>query len=63
MNDTYWTVKAMRLWGGSFVKALAECVIAADDENLEKIKRTWPKYWEKYFDLGQGLKEKDAKKP
>lgn len=40
----------MTAYGGSFVRALAMAAIAADADNLQKIKDTWPEYWEKYKD-------------
>lgn len=41
-------VDAMRRFGGSFVQALAQCHRLADAVNKEKIKATWPEYWERY---------------
>ena len=38
----------MRKYGGSFVKALAEAALRADDDNLRRIKTAWPEYWAKY---------------
>lgn len=43
--------KTMQKYGGSFVKKLGELIPLADDENLEKIKTTWPEYWEKYKNI------------
>lgn len=58
MNDDtdFWTLEAMTTYGGSFVKKLAECARMADDENLQKIKDTWPEYWKQYEGMGQKLK-------
>jgi len=44
-NRDYWTVEAMTKFGGSFVKALAECARHADPINLNKIKLVWSEYW------------------
>ena len=53
MNETdFWTVEAMEKYGGSFVKALAECARRADPINLDIIKKSWPYYWEKYEKMG-----------
>ena len=41
-------IENMHLFGGSFVDALACAATKADDENLAKIKKTWPELWEKY---------------
>ncbi len=38
----------METYGGSFVKALAGAARHADDENLRRIKATWPEYWVTY---------------
>lgn len=57
MNDQdFWTLEAMTTYGGSFVKKLAECARHADDENLLKIKDTWPAYWAQYQLMGDKLK-------
>ena len=39
----------MKCYGGSFVQALSVAILAADNENLKKIKKTWPEYWDKYL--------------
>lgn len=44
----YKVISAMRTYGGSFVKALATCAAHADASNLDKIKTTWPNYWQEY---------------
>jgi hypothetical protein len=44
---------AMRQYGGGFVKALAEAASRADEENLARIKLTWPEYWERYAELAK----------
>jgi len=59
-RDTgFWTIKAMRLYGGDFCKALAEACSRADDANLERIKDAFPELWEKYRAFGIMLKEKE----
>lgn len=54
-NEDYWTVEAMRKFGGSFVKILAELAAHADYVNIVKIKVTWPEYWEEYERMGKTL--------
>ena len=44
----YKVISAMRTYGGSFVKALANCAAHADASNFAKIKATWPDYWQEY---------------
>ena len=41
-------VTAMQDYGGSFVKALAECFHRADHINFEILKEAFPDYWEQY---------------
>lgn len=42
-------VEAMRVEGGSFVKALAECFVHADPENRRRLLRAFPEYVETYL--------------
>ena len=46
-------IQAMIRFGGSFVKALGQAAFAADPENLQKIKDTWPEYWQRYTEMGK----------
>lgn len=41
-------ILAMETHGGAFVKRLAAAWRVADPENKQRIKATWPEYWEKY---------------
>jgi pyruvate/2-oxoacid:ferredoxin oxidoreductase beta subunit len=41
-------VDAMQDYGGSFVKALAECYRRADPINFAKLQNAFPEYWEQY---------------
>ena len=45
------TIDKMLEYGGSFVRALAEAARHADAVNLQKIKDTWPEYWQQYTDM------------
>lgn len=47
-EEDFQVVEAMEKYGGSFVKALAQLCHRADPVNLQKIKYTWPDYWEEY---------------
>lgn len=51
----YYTIQAMRIYGGSFVFALAQAAERADPINLKKIKQTWPEYWKEYEEMGDKL--------
>lgn len=57
----YWTMKAMRQFGGGFVKALAEAMAQADPVNIQKIRATWPEYMKQYEDMGAKLREQKEK--
>ena len=59
-NDLY-TIEAMELYGGSFVRALGGLCRHADPKNFLKIRATWPEYWNDYSKLGQKLKLKGKK--
>ena len=59
-QDEY-TLRAMHIYGGSFVKCLGEAARHADAENLMKIKTTWPEYWAQYEEMGVRLKKIDDK--
>ncbi len=40
--------EAMIKYGGSFVKALGQALMLADNENAQRIKIAFKEYWEKY---------------
>lgn len=44
----YKTVEMMETYGGSFVKSLAAMLRTADHINFQKVKNTWPEYWNEY---------------
>jgi pyruvate/2-oxoacid:ferredoxin oxidoreductase beta subunit len=41
-------IEAMETYGGSFVKALAECLRRADVNNYQKLKNTFTDYFNEY---------------
>lgn len=47
-NERLVTVKAMRMYGGSFVNALSECMLRADEDNAARIEKAFPEYMKKY---------------
>jgi len=54
MNDEeFEIVDKMKRFGGSFVKALAECFYKADPINFHKLRITFPEYWEQYKNFGK----------
>lgn len=52
-EEKYFVSLGMRKLGGSFVKALGEALLHAHPSNVQKIKETWPVYWEQYLKNGQ----------
>ena len=42
------TITAMRRFGGSFVRNLAELVAVADPENVARLLAAFPEYFKKY---------------
>ena len=59
-NRDWWTIKAMRTYGGGFVKKLAEAADQADSNNLARIKKAWPEYWGEYEGMGRSLERSSA---
>ena len=49
-DEKIFVAAEMELHGGSFVKTLAMMIYAADDINVQKIKDTWPEYWNLYLE-------------
>lgn len=47
-DQDYKVVEAMKKYGGSFVKSLAECFVHADPVNINKLKGAFPEYWDQY---------------
>ena len=58
-SETFWTIKAMRTFGGSFVRALGYAAALADEENLTRIIAAWPEYWKQYTAMGEHIKEQE----
>ena len=42
-------VNNMKKYGGSFVKALADCILSADNQNLVKLMNAFPEYINEYM--------------
>ena len=42
------TIRAMDAYGGSFVKALAQAWLLADEDNCRRIEAAFPEYMQKY---------------
>ena len=59
--DDFYVIRAMSRYGGSFVRQLAEAARYADDNNLARIKQTWPEYWAQYTEMGRQLEQEETK--
>ena len=51
------TIETMMEYGGSFVRKLGAAALVADQQNLNRIKATWPEYWEQYIRMAKQLSE------
>lgn len=51
------TIRAMKRYGGSFVRALAEAWLLADEDNDRRIEAAWPNYVGKYGPGGSMFSE------
>jgi hypothetical protein len=49
--------RTMIEYGGSFVRKLGAAALVADEQNLRRIKSTWPEYWEQYTRMAKQLSE------
>ena len=52
-NEKVTVARGMANYGGSFVRNLGNALYCADGKNAEKIKNTFPEYWEKYKKVGE----------
>lgn len=51
------TIETMMEYGGSFVRKLGAAALVADQQNLNRIKSTWPEYWGQYARMAKQLSE------
>ena len=58
-TDKFWMLKAMRMYGGSFVKALGEAWECADYINNAKLVAAFPELIEQYTEIGAHLRRVD----
>lgn len=47
-DERVYTVRAMKTYGGSFVRALGECMMMADEDNAKKLEAAFADYFAKY---------------
>ena len=55
MKVDYETLQAMDIYGGSFIKALAECYKRADYENAKILRNAFRHYFDKYAKMAKQL--------
>ncbi|MDE2015942.1 MAG: hypothetical protein KGI72_05465 [Patescibacteria group bacterium] len=63
MDEKDYVVEGMKAWGGSFIRRLADLILTADPINLNKIKMTWPEYWETYRKRGEDYLNAEKPEP
>ena len=61
ITEKYEMIQAMKTYGGSFVKALAECFLHADPINSAQLCEAFPGYVKKYSEMAQRGKTKEVK--
>ena len=50
-DQEFRVLEKMQMYGGSFVKALANCFHKADNTNFKKLKDTFSEYWKQYEEM------------
>lgn len=60
-DEKYFVILGMEKSGGDFVKGLCLALKSADHINVQKVKSTWPEYWEKYLKVGKIVHEREEK--
>ncbi len=62
MNDNDLKImEAMDAYGGNFVKALAQCAKATDEENLETLKTSFGEIWIQYAAMSVQVEQEGGK--
>ena len=56
-NEKHWMLRAMKVYGGSFVKNLSMAWMCADNANSDVSEKAFPSYVEKYLNMGKHLQE------
>jgi len=54
-DDKIYVAHGMIHEGGSFYQCLGKTLLAAEKINTEKIHKTWPACWKKYYLIGKKL--------
>lgn len=59
-EERYFVSLGMRTYAGGFFKTMGELIAHAHPTNLVIIKKTWPKEWEEYLEIGKKEHEKNG---
>tara|TARA_R100001198_G_scaffold84084_1_gene57831 strand:+ start:585 stop:755 length:171 start_codon:yes stop_codon:yes gene_type:complete len=54
-DEEYKIVTAMSVWGGGFVKGLANLMKLADRQNFIRLKNAFPEIWDTYSKMKDNL--------
>ena len=57
MPTDFEIVRTMHIYGGHFIRILADLCDRADPVNFAKIKATWPEYWQEYAEMSELVKK------
>ena len=58
-DQEFRVLEKMQIYGGDFIKALANCFHKADNINFKKLKDTFSEYWKQYEEMQKGNKIMD----
>lgn len=57
-EECYYVCLGMKVYGGSFAKALGQALNLADVNNQGLIRMAWPELWKQYLEMGKLIDEK-----
>ena len=53
--EKYEMLRAMKIYNGGFVNALAQCFEVADENNTERLIKAFPEYVKQYTEMAKHL--------
>ena len=57
-EEKYFVSLGMKRFGGGFIAALGQALDHADPNNTQRIKDSWPGYWNQYLKMGMKIEMK-----
>jgi hypothetical protein len=57
-GELFNTLEAMRVYGGGFVKRIAEAHAAADERNAARLRDAFADYFAEYREIGQKMQDR-----